>query len=306
MVSNITELCEEVRDYYLQILPTLPLKKQFHFLSRCHLWWGGEEYSSRIQSLHDSWWNLYPKAERSVKRAVQGVYPAPKGKTYREPYKHIYKDIYAYNRYFFMCLFDRIIFQGDAFTESAGCIDRDHHASLHATLRKDLDALRTLSTPAVNFITLSHYFYPDLPTLSSDDWLHIGLRDTSLQGHDYLDATIYLFTHVIIGNTLFYARAPEEKELQVFAQMLRHAEALIDTHYDSLSLDHKTEFLVCAALCSHVSYLKDRIAAELTQSVSPCGTYFHNVLNTHASKEPKSAARMEHTNILALMAFLER
>lgn len=307
--SLLKEMCLTVRDEYLKALPTMPVEKRFHFLSRAYLWTGKGSYYDALVTLREEWWKKFERVERSLTRVAEGRYTPPKrGKKYREPYKSKYGPMWAYNRFFFMCLFDETIFKGDAWSTHHSLINEEHLCTLHTALTADLEAVHTLSTLALNFCTLSAHFFPGrVPPVSTEYVLRVGEHPRALSDEDNLDAVIYLYTHAIIGKTLFYAEAlpPESREEHI--RLLTRVETLLQNHCASASLDHKCEFLVCAELCGYATPLRARISEELSMSLAPQGTHFINIHNTHhTGGSTKSMARMEHTNILALMAVLGR
>ncbi len=295
-----------VHAHMFHSLPYLPTRTQFHFLSRAYLWTKIPAYKERLDRLRAAWWKPFPRIAARLATLDTVPYRYSGGKKYRSAYIEKYSAIYAYNKFFFKCLFDETIFDGDAFREHAHMLKSTHHASLYASLAHDPEALFTLSTPAVNFITLSAYFCPDTcaplsPTHLCEVGDHVSIDDPASD----LDARIYFYTHLIIGRSRFYKEMipPQESAYQT---MITRLEQLISSQYEQVSLDHKCEFLVCARLCGYTSFLHERIHTELMGSVSPVGAYFINTQNIFRERLFKgSLETMEHTNVLALMAFVD-
>ncbi len=303
--NSFEKMCTEVRDYYLASLPQLSVQKQFHFLSRAYLWTRKAEYYEKLLSIRDEWWIRFPRvcARLALITTDAPRKPILKGKKYRLPYIEAYRDIGAYNRFFFMCLFDSTIFNGKAFEENVAIIDRAHHRALYEKLSHDMEALHILSTTAVNFLLLSHHFFPELT--SPYESLRSALtHKVELSLLDSADATVYFAHHVIIGVSLFYSKDINDEYIPLCTEMLAVSEEIINTSYDRMSLDHKCELLVCAALLHQESSLEERIKEELLGSQAPHAPYFVNTLNEHRKAEISSLGNKEHTNILALMAYL--
>ncbi len=305
--NSLEKMCADVRDHYLASLPQLSVQKQFHFLSRAYLWTRKAEYYEKLLSIRTVWWERFPRvcARLALIAPDASRNPLVKGKKYRLPYIEAYRDIGAYNRFFFMCLFDSTIFNGKAFEENITILDRAHHRALYEKLLHDMEALHILSTTAVNFLLLSHHFFPELPSPSHS--LRTALtHKVEISPLDNADATVYFAHHVIIGVSLFYSRDISNEDMPLCTEMLAISEEIIDTSYDEMSLDHKCELLVCAAMLNHESRLEERIKEELLSSQAPHAPYFINTLNAHRKAETPSLGNKEHTNILALMAYLGR
>lgn len=310
MASYHDSAFRSVLDTYMQALPTISTRKQFHFLSRAYLWSKQPQYLELLNALHEKWWKDFDVLATRIQRIPHahegGAYT--RGKKYRREAHAQYPSIRLYNRFFFKLLFDQTIFQGTAHETYVSCVDETHLRTLRARLVEDDEAVCILSTPAVNFLTLSHHFFPQV-----GEWMppafYLKVGDSITLGeptHD-LDAHFYLYTHALIGFTHFYAHdIPAEIRPQCIA-LIERLEYFLATQYNNLSLDHKCEFLVCAKLLTYDTVWKSRIYDELFASCAPQGTHFINTLNTYAERGEgkQSLTRMEHTNILALMAFLD-
>lgn len=268
------------------------------------------EYLTTLEELHGAWIRPLPQMYGRVSQlhTRNEVLKKNPKKEYRIESMQKFFHIEIYNRLFFKGLFAQTIFGNTDIASAIRVLDQDFLMNRREALLHDTESLFSLSTPAVNFLTLSNYFFGDtLCPLSFTSFSEIGdsvvLRDKS---HD-LDARIYFYTHAIIGATHFYARRVPEHLLPPCREMVRRVEELIRDNYELLSLDHKCEFLVCAILCGYTTSLKEQIYNELTHSISPYGTFFINAQNAYAEKrKTQTISSMEHTNILALIAFLPK
>jgi hypothetical protein len=305
-----TDSIEKVKQYYLSNLSTLSLKKQFHFLSRNYLWTGGNIEKILLEEMRPVWWIRYADACSRLTHAIEAVPTTlcESKKQYRKEVARKYYTLRYYNRLFFMCLFDETIYgnvQRDLLRQQ---LDMSHLCRTRDMLMHDPESLFRLSTVGVNFLSLSNYFFGDelCPfTVSSCSKVSdaVILQDPS---HD-LDARTYFYTHALIGMTRFYATEIPPHALPDCIVLLKRLEQLLKDNYEKLSLDHKCEFLVCAALCDYMTPLREKIYDELQQSVSPQGMYFVNTMNVHSVKNVNaSLSRMEHTNVLAIMAYTDK
>lgn len=297
-----------VRDHYLARKEELPLRKRFHFFSRCFLWTGKPEYHKELRMLRGAWWTPFEriKARLGTLRTTPYRAKISSTKQYRSAAAAKYADIKLYNRYFFRCLFDRTLFGGTAFEDSLNSVDFSHLSALRCRLTEDTESVFALSTTAVNFITLSSILFgQETFPLAPEYFLDVSNSISIPDRHNDSDARVYFYTHVIIGASHFYACPLPAEHLLHYREMLRRTEDIVEKNYDDLSLDHKSEFLVCAQLCGYESRLRSRIHDELTRSLSSEGSYFVNTHNSYTHRiRNDSFSVMEHTNVLTLMAFL--
>ena len=308
--ESLVPLFLKVRDYYIEHQDTLPLRKRFHFFSRCYLWSKRPEYFSILEGMRSEWFRNFTKTQSVLAHihTTQGVLKNLPKKQYRIEGMQKFFSIKIFNRHFFRCLFERTIFKGTAFEDSVSSIDIAYIKNLHTTLMADKEAFFSLSTPAVNFVSLSSYLFgQEVLPLSYESLLRVAESVTLPNKTDDLDARIYFYTHAIIGASHFYADPIPSEIMPICTEMVMRVEQLIETHYDAIALDHKCEFLVCAILCGYDTSLRDRIRDELEHSLSREGMFFINTQNIHSTKrKAPTLASMEHTNVLALMAFLPK
>jgi hypothetical protein len=228
-------------------------------------------------------------------------------KTYRKFAATKHPHIDTYNKFFFKCLLNKTVYNGNAFEEQKFRLNINTIKEAHERLIDDPLSVLTLSTRAVNFLYFCNHFLSD-EGLHVDPEFFLKLGDEhSLEAHeDDVDARIYMYTHAIIGATCFYSEPLPAHTKNTYREMILHVEKILAENFAKTTLDHKCEFMVCCRLCEHTSYLEPIIKSELLSSISPNGLYFVNTLNTHRSNIRKqSMAVMEHSNVLALMAFLD-
>lgn len=304
------ELFLKVHDHYCSSDIGMSVNQKFHFYSRCYLWSRHTTYLDLLNELRVAWVSHFPRTCDRLSRArtISYIQKIPR-KQYRSHALRTYYSIKDYNTFFFTCLFDETVFKGGLFADASTHIDLEHLTFLRERLMSDREAVFSLSTHAVNFILLSSYFFKHTieTTQLFQYFLEVGDAVTLPNVRDDLDARIYFYTHIIIGASYFYAREIPKDVRMVCNNMLERVEQLIDAHYDTLSLDQKNEFLVCAAMCAYDTPLKKRIHDELVQSISPHGPFFKNTHNAYSVQGGNvTAASVEHSNVLALMAFVPK
>lgn len=303
MQTEVQRFTDDILLFYTARLQELSVSKRFHFLSRLHLWSGKKLYGDELASLKADWFDQEKYFERA--RMVSSIMPQERlrGRAYRRSASLRYYKIFPYNRIFFRALFLDTIFGDTASQELVDVLDRGDLELLYQNLLSDTEAVATLSTPAVNF--LCHYGRVRGRRVPADFFLEVGKVPLStLSTHDAREALLYMYTHAVIGASLFYASRPPEEDMSVYEEMMRNAEVLITEHFDSISLDIKCEFLVCAKMLGYTTPLFEKIGNEVLDSKSALGTYIVDVHNENRRKTfDTSFQRSEHRNVLAIMAF---
>jgi len=83
--------------------------------------------------------------------------------------------------------------------------------------------------------------------------------------------------------------------------MLEQLNSLIQKNYDSISLDNKFEFLVCARICRYASSEEQRIYDEATVSLNSEG-FIVDTHNKSINPIKQSFMMSEHRNVLFIMS----
>ncbi|MBD3279964.1 hypothetical protein GF389_00380 [Candidatus Dojkabacteria bacterium] len=162
-------------------------------------------------------------------------------------------------------------------------------------------SLSILSTYAINPIYLYNlYFLGNQEELPIHYILRTGKTQYNPNNNTHIELLIYLFTHCIIGETLFFTRKITKRR-QYYKEMLAYLENVITQHYENIHLDNKFEFLVCTKIMDYSTTLFERITEEATKSVTSDG-YIIDQVNKHPQKNKTSFAKSEHRNVLFLMA----
>ena len=62
---------------------------------------------------------------------------------------------------------------------------------------------------------------------------------------------VYLLTHCIIAETLFYSRSIPEDKWEYYSKVASMLEHLCTTHWDTMTIDSKLEVALCLQLVGH-------------------------------------------------------
>lgn len=278
-----------VRDYYYQHFDELDSYDQFHFASRIKNYFKTHDFDDYFkQNVLDQ--DLAPIFANNDYSKVNNA-------AERKPYFDKYPNLYA---------IEAALFRVNHLLNEWGIDIRDQFlqyepkASLYAlcdALLADDGAIATLSTWAVNVICLTEYLFPrgkNVVKQLSEKALQLNFPNPLL--------AIYLYTHIIICDTIFYTRPvnPDNKEL--FVALLDRCAEIITQNFDDLILDVRIEFLVCANLVGKdYPELRQKIQAECAQILSSQPF----ITDPRRPKSRHTLSRAEHTNVLYIMSGLD-
>ncbi|HJQ08347.1 MAG TPA: hypothetical protein VJ836_02575 [Candidatus Saccharimonadales bacterium] len=298
-----------VADYYFANIRLLPPNRRFHFASR--VWaWNKDERAKPILETCRSVLAPDPATAETLANMFHALLHTPLNNdadipayTQREAYFVRYQPLYGLELALFRLRHLEAVYGigcRDAFTSA---ISTQELFDLEARLLSDRDALKVLSTYAINFLYLLHRVL-----LKSDEGIDVQALYNLKSNYDPSDKEalrllVYLYTHCIVGETNFYVRPIPDSLMSDYTQMLKVLETLITEHYTNLSLDAKLEFLVCCRICNYETPLAARIHTECEHSLSPKGTFIidtHNAFARVASK--KTFEGSEHRNVLFIMS----
>lgn len=273
--KEMKELATRVYDKYMARFDELELEYQFHFASRMYAWTGGNSaqqrlkqikervmpttHDGRVQALHDIKHELTAKDyERDVNNYTQ-----------RKPFFTKYPRLLLIHNSLFRIRHWLCVYGIDECESLFELATKEEIESMLVSLMNDEDALRVLSTYAINTLYLyqalfetSVHFPPKHAIAAAISYDRSAKADIQL--------LIYLYTHCIIGASLFYHQ-PVTSDIHIYHAMLQEVERLIDTQYSTVTLDNKFEFLVCARLCGYTTYLTEKIYNEASVSINDQG-----------------------------------
>ncbi len=304
------ELARAVQDYYFAHLESLPVVKRFHFANRMAAW----DKDPRAMQLLSDYGAWYVPSDRSNKglaaalhntgdRAVQGAHRINSW-AIRKPFFDRYPGLIALEAQLCQLRYWNVFYGVDATGAFLSLHSLDWLQSLESALLADTEAVRSLSTWAVNYTYLLHILLlDDAPAI--DPTFFYTLGESYVHDAEHLRLLSYLYTHCIIADSNFYIRPVPKHSLPVYHKMLDHLSSLFAKRFTDFSLDTKLEFLVCCRLAGYATSLTRKIHAECAASLSPDGTFLidtHNVFAADAHKKKFIAS--EHRNVLFIMSVL--
>jgi hypothetical protein len=303
----MNSLSNDVYTHYLEHFEALPFDKQFHFASRLYLWHQDPQLAARLNELRPEFAaNNSPKtafAQLLALSAGSPVHGSKNASELRRPYFDKYPKLKTYVLLLFRTAFLRTIYNIDAsdlLLEHFSQTELDNFAK---ELLKDKDAIAILSTHAINFLYLySRVVRKDNSLFDPAFFLEIGGQAYDTRDKIHMQLLIYLYTHCIIGESMFYYRALPTSNIAVYKEMVNELERLIAANFTDINLDNKFEFLVTAKLAGQKSSLTKRIFDEAKNSISSEGTFLVDTHNNNPQAENSTLDKSEHRNVLFIMA----
>lgn len=308
----VAELVRENLDKHIGDTPS----KALHYASRMYLWTGEPVYRDMLDAAEEEYLG---KTEQATKERLDKLYSGEGldagrvGVTARYNYYDKYPLLRPANRLLYKSLFARTLYKReDIDRHIQKAIGDDQLLDLFNALTKDHDAVRVLSTFAVNFFYLvKAYFEKDLkhsnlvlldPRLFEEIASEYDAHEANgeITHRQKLRLQLYLLTHAIIGESKFYARRVTN---EAYKRLAVRAEKLVKQNYFNLTLDCKLELLVACELVGYESHLRDVILNEAEHSLSPIGNFLIDTHNTGSDAALKNKlSQAEHRSVLFLMA----
>ncbi len=298
-------LADSVRQYYIEYFDQLTLDKQFHFAGRLAAWEMNEACLAHLTKLQPE---ILPP-EITAKALLEDlIWHPPVAKINAAQSRAVYFARYPELRGLMLGMF-RVrhahdIYGTDLREELLELVPHSALRDLAEQLSADNDALRTLSTYAINYLYLLDILFPNQyeDLLQAHSFYALG-NTYDLTDPESIQLLIYLYTHCIIGDSNFYARSIDQDRAIVYRRMLKRLESVIDQNFSLINLDNKLEFLVC---CNIVGYIAPELAAriqhECSLSVSNEGMFLIDRHNQFMQSNKKSFVDSEHRNVLFIMS----
>ncbi len=292
-----------VSEEYLTQIPFLDNKK-FHFLSRLYLWSGDPAIKEKLDELQEAYIGKTEDAHREKLKKLFTDKPdhgrRMVAREARQAYFKEYPQLEPSLNLIFKHLFARELYGIDLHTYIRELVSDEELLDLKHLIENDADALRVLSTHAINYLyILEEYLGTEASKANPEKYLKIGMTYPEKS----FELQIYFFTHCIIGASKFYSTNIEKNDRPVYIQMLKFIESIIHNNFESISLDNKFEFLVCAKICEYESVIEKDILAEADNSLAPDGNFLIDTHNTKASPDERNDfVGAEHRNILYIMS----
>lgn len=289
----------QVYEYYLSNFNTLAPEQQTHFAWSMYMWDGDRAAFAKLLGLRDYWTagndlsHIYQRIDRESESNTHGTD----------------KMVPIHVKYFsrhpgLLAKMWQLIHMLRVST-SYGIDSRSYllsHAShkefkiTTARLKADWEAIAMLSCGAINYLYLSEYLiFNNRKPL--DPW---GIIDRCMPYYDlrnsmHLKILSYLYTHLLINETLFFSRPLDSSLLDEYKAIMLLAERLIADHYFEHSLDNKFEFLACAKFIGYDSWLEPIITNEASNSLYRGLPHTYDKLNVNPNKHRPSTANMAHS-----------
>lgn len=161
----------------------------------------------------------------------------------------------------------------------------------------DDEAIKTLSTYAVNVISLTETIFPRNKNQLKD----LAQKSLDYDGEPILLA--YLYTHIIICATDFYYHEIAPENLEIMHKILDKTEAIIEENYDEITMDLKLEFLVCAKLLNES---KEELREKINKECDEILEKSPYITDDRKPKRLNTIDGAEHRNVLYIMSGLDR
>ncbi|MEK7152522.1 MAG: hypothetical protein AAB834_01120 [Patescibacteria group bacterium] len=303
------QLSENIRTYYFAHFNELNADKRFHFCTRLAAWYGDQQAVGYLKQVRASF-VPDPCTKDTLRASLEELTnQAPDPHVNARLLRDVYFDAYPQLRGIGLAMFRvrhlRAVYGIDARPALFDLMSRQELLKLKNQLLQDQEAVRILSTFAVNFIYLLERLvleHTDSDAIDVNYFYKLG-EGYDTTNPDHVRLLTYLYMHCIIAESNFYTKAIPKQLLPGYARMLQKLEAIISEHYIGLSLDTKLEFLVCCRICGFDSSLTSRIYTECQASLSSDGTFIVDTQNTFAANSlKKTFEASEHRNVLFIMS----
>lgn len=299
---------EKINEYYQSKFSELPFPKQFHYASRSWLWDQDKFAAEFLRKAKDEFCGSNPP--ESVKHVLQEIidnqspeFGSKNAAAQRAPYFAKYPLLRTVLPLLFRLLFIESVYGFDAREALLAHLSTEQLDKLSDDLLADPEAVAILSTHASNFLYLYHRFY-----LKDEDGVPVEkLYDMGQTNYDLTDKTqlqlyIYLYTHCIIGESLFYKHPIAASKQEIYQKMAMKLDEILQERFSDINLDNKFEILVCFKICGFKSTIGDKIYEEADKSWSKDGDFLIDIHNKNPQRDNITLEKSEHRNVLAVMS----
>lgn len=297
-------LADSIAQYYHKHFSQLPDDKQFHFATRMAAWKQDEPSRVYLDSVKDNYLKTDDQIRSDLESLIYHPIPAKiNAASRRQPYFDKYPNLRGLMLALFRVRHLKFVYDVDVRQVLTGLYSLDELRALSDELQQDTEALRVLSTYAINYIYLVDYilFPSDERLVTPGIFLALGRKFTT-DSPEEIQLLIYFYTHCVIGASNFYLWPIDESDLPAYQAMLQHLEDIIKNNFDQINLDSKFEFLVCCRIVGFDSPLFSLIYEEAEQSVSTAGTFTVDAINSFKQSHKTSFEDSEHRNVLFILS----
>ncbi len=287
-------LVMSVRDYYYEHFNELTPEKQFHFATRMKNFIGVHDFDEWLK-------NNQPDTDLEAILS-NNDYSRVAQIAVRKPFFEKYPKLYGVEATLFRVHHLLKEYSVDTRDEFIKLYPKEKLYRLSDELLSDDEALRALSTWAVNTIFLTEELFPRNQDSKDKliDWaleLDPSLMEPSLY--------VYLCTHIVICESEFYTKKVEPSEALI--KLLSSCKEVVLDNINSVSLDSAIEFLVC---CKMIGLNFEDVRSRINEI---CKSYLKNspyLINYRRDSDPKGYYHTlngaEHINSLYIMSELDK
>lgn len=296
---------DDIREYYYEHLEKLETSKQFHFASRLSAW-NGDPRAYDILRRTQSYLLKVETSSEQISTIGKLLNKEQSGRRnaheLRLPFFEKYPDLYGLELAIFRVRHLKYIYNIDIRNDLFALYPKEKINTLKDTIINDKEAVKYLSTFAINFCYLTDIVLNDTrPSFDIEQIYTIGLTyDTNIT--EEVQLLLYLYTHCIIAETNFYVDPLPVTHRSTYLKMIEKAEDVIREKFDLITLDNKLEFLVAARICNYESALAEAIYAECKRSISHEGMFIVDKHNKNIRPERQKFEKSEHRNVLLIMS----
>lgn len=163
-------------------------------------------------------------------------------------------------------------------------------------LEQDPEATAMLSAAAINYVYLFHYLIlGNTSTVDPLKILSVCMPFYRVSDGMHLKIQSYLYTHLVIGESLFFNRSIPKDKVRKYQTVMTQAETFLAKYYFEHGLDNKYEYLACARFVGNSPSIEPVIMNEATNSFSKFGLYTFDLLNHNPDKHTPNIANMAHS-----------
>lgn len=289
---------QKITQTYKTRFDELSTEKRFHFASRLKLWssdasmakaldamedvvigTGAADYTSKINQLETAQINIRQLNAASLRTPVLEKYPW----------------LYGAELVLFYLLHANTHYKKDLRPYANNL--QKYKTGIRQLATTDPYALGVLSTYAINVLYLVAQFDKSQDSFDFAKNIDAALG-LAIEHPDEALLKLYLITHCIIGETLFYSKPIAATKAPYYEQLLHQGLELAEKNWSSLSLDAKLELAVCCRILDKAPSLLRRILNETEKYYESDLRYIIDPSKPHKN----DLEWAEHRNVLFIMA----
>lgn len=304
IIIESMDFITKISDYYRENFDTLSDDKKFHFATRMSAWFDDDFSNTYIEECRDK----YIKSDKDIKIDLEDLLLNPpsakiNAAELREPFFNKYPDLRGLMLALFRVRHLLYVYNYDARHILKGLYPLSKMQKLVDDLSKDKDALRILSTYAINTI----YLVDEILYKSDDRKIDVRYfietgSEMSLDKPEDIQLLIYFYTHCIIGASNFYTNEVSSRDLSLYKDMVIALDGIIKDNFNIVNLDNKFELLVCARITNTSTAIEPLVYEEAKQSISGDGFFTVDTVNSYKQSNKTSLSDSEHRNVLLIMS----